>query len=94
MTFGYARNTFCHVALMQAQGGLYLRVRSRAQGPNNLVERETLRKCVAEPIEKNELDRAAGALFIETERAKKFVAAPIRRHRGWQFCAFEQALQS
>jgi len=38
MTFGYARNTFCHIVLMQAREALDLWVRSRAQGPYNLVE--------------------------------------------------------
>jgi hypothetical protein len=38
MTFGYAKNTSCHVMLIQAREGLDLRVKSRGQGPNNLVE--------------------------------------------------------
>ena len=66
MTFGYARNTSCHVMLIQAREGLDLRVKSRGQRPNNLVERETSRKCMTKTIEKNEFDSAGGAFFVET----------------------------
>jgi len=80
--------------LILAREGLDLRVRSRGQGPNNLVECETSRKRVTESIEKNELQSARITLLVETERAKKFFTAPIWRHRDRQPGALEQTLQS
>ena len=49
---------------------------------------------MTEAVEQHEFDRPRDPLLIETQRADKFVATPLGRHRSRQAGALNQALKS